>query len=203
MPATTSRNHRNLRNNPYVLDEIAARFHRSAAGTLWRWRTELAILAGLGAGLADAARAHLLPVTAAAVAATLAVLAILPWSRRFVLRRAWCVVARHRVQKVCWETRLHTRSGRLPLVLWTRPTQVGERLWLICRAGICAQDFEDHQAELAAACFVREARITRHRRWSQLIIVDVIRRDTLAATRHIPSPLPVRTRTRPGRATTP
>src|SRR5689334_18232299 len=201
MPTSTSRNHRNLRNNPYPFDEIALRVHRSAAGTLWRWRTELAMIGGLGAGLWRAAQAHLLATTALGLAATVTVLAALPWSRRFVMRQAWCVMARHRIQKVCWETRLHTRSGRLPLVLWTRPTEVGERLWLVCRAGTCAEDFENHQPELAAACFAREARITRSRRWSQLVTVDIIRRDTLAATRHIPSPLP--SRTRPGRVQQP
>jgi hypothetical protein len=195
MPATNR--DRNHRHNPYLIDEIAARVHRSAAGTLWRWRTELAILAGLGTGLWRADRAHLLTLTAVMLAAILVAVAALPWPRRFFARRAWCVLARHRVQKACWETRLHTRSGRLPLVLWTRPTQVGERLWLVCRAGICADDFAAHTSELAAACMAREVRITRHPRFAHLITIDVIRRDTLSATRHIPSSLPAHTRPGP------
>jgi hypothetical protein len=80
-------------------------------------------------------------------------------------------------------------AGRLPLVLWTRPTKVGERAWVLCRAGICAEDFEDHLEELRAACFARDARVTRNRRWSHLVTIDIIRRDTLAATHHVPSPL--------------
>jgi len=40
----TTRNHRNQRNNPYLLDGLAAQLHRTAAGVAWRWRTELAIL---------------------------------------------------------------------------------------------------------------------------------------------------------------
>ena len=52
--------------------------------------------------------------------------------------------------KLCWEARLHTRAGRLPLVLWARPTRVGERLFVVCRAGICAEDFEAHIGELLA-----------------------------------------------------
>ena len=35
---------RNQRNNPYVLDELFVSFHRSPAGTAWRWRTELTTL---------------------------------------------------------------------------------------------------------------------------------------------------------------
>ena len=99
------------------------------------------------------------------------------------------MLARHRVDKLCWEARLHTRAGQLPLVLWTRPTRVGERLHLLCRAGICAEDFDAHIGELRAACFARDARITRNTRWSQLVTIDIIRRNTLAAGPTVPSPL--------------
>ncbi len=109
--------------------------------------------------------------------------------RRFAVRRFWCVLARHRIQRLCYEARLHTRAGRLPLVLWTRPTKVGERARILCRAGICAEDFEAHIGELRAACYAREARVTRNRQWSHLVTIDIIRRDTLAADRHVPSPL--------------
>ncbi|MGO9501224.1 MAG: hypothetical protein ACLPUO_06515 [Streptosporangiaceae bacterium] len=113
-----------------------------------------------------------------------------PGSRRFTVRRFWCVLARHRIQRLCWEARLHTRAGRLPLVLWTRPTKVGERVHVLCRAGICAEDFEDRIGEIRAACCARDARVTRNLRWSQLVTIDVIRRDTLAAARCVPSALP-------------
>src|SRR5690348_18067157 len=39
----------------------------------------------------------------------------------------WCVLTRHRLQRLCYQARLHTREGRLPLILWIRPTKVGER----------------------------------------------------------------------------
>jgi hypothetical protein len=35
---------------------------------------------------------------------------VLPWVRRFVIRQAWCVLSRHRIQKVCFQTRMHTHS---------------------------------------------------------------------------------------------
>lgn len=41
MPQYSPRNHRN---NPYVLDRAFAQVHHSAAGTIWRFRTELAVL---------------------------------------------------------------------------------------------------------------------------------------------------------------
>ena len=181
----TSRNYRNQRNNPYVLDGLAVTLHRTAAGVAWRWRTELTILTAITA--ATWRLALLLTLTWAGVLVGLALIVtgVLPWTRR----RFWCVLARHRVHKLCWEARLHTRAGRLPLVLWTRPTKVGERLHLLCRAGICAEDFEAHIGELRAACFARDARVTRHTRWSQLVTIDIIRRDTLAAGHTVPSPL--------------
>jgi hypothetical protein len=179
MPAKA--NPRNHRNNPYTMDRAFAAVHHSAAGTLWRFRTELTTLALTGAGYAALARkVHLIPA-AIVLGGLVLLLAALPWTRRFATRRAWCVMTRHRIQKVCFETRMHTRSGRLPLVLRITPTQVGERAVIWCRAGICFEDFEAHTGELAAACYAREARIERSKRWAQIVIVQIVRRDTLAA----------------------
>jgi hypothetical protein len=154
---STKTSSRGKRDNLYPLDDLLVTFHRSVAGTAWRWRTELVF------GL--------------------------PWPRRFTVARIWCVLARHRFQRLCWEARLHTRSGRLPAVLWVRPTRVGERLWISCRAGISAEDFTQHSDELRAACYARDARVTRNVRWSQLVTIDIIRRDTLAAKNMVDSPL--------------
>ena len=186
---------RNSRNNPYALDDLLVRFHRSAAGVTWRWRTELALLTATAAALWRLSL--LITLTGAAITLGGLVLAVLavPGSRRFTVRRFWCVLGRHRIQRLCYEARLHTRSGRIPLVLWTRPTKVGERAHLLCRAGICAEDFEAHIGEIRAACYARDARITRHPRWSQLVTIDVVRRDTLAAAHQVSSPL---TQIRPG-----
>jgi hypothetical protein len=70
-------------------------------------------------------------------------------------------------------------------VLWIRPTEVGERAWIWCRAGICADDFDAHTGEISAACYAREARVTKHARHSQLVTIDVIRHDTLHANRMV------------------
>ena len=107
----------------------------------------------------------------------------------FIIRRTWCVLSRHRLQKVCFETRMHTRSGRLPLVLRIHPTQVGERAVIWCRAGICAADFAAHSEEIAAACYARQARVEGNKRWAQLVNLDIVRHDTLAPHHVIPSGL--------------
>ena len=191
--------HRNQRNNPYVLDGLFVAFHRSAAGVAWRWRTELAILALLATALWRLAILITIIWAAVLLGALILALFALPATRRFITRRFWCVLVRHRLQRLCWEARLHTRAGRLPLILWTRPTRVGERSWLLCRAGICAEDFEAHLGELRAACGARDARVTRNTRWSQLVTIDIIRRDTLAATVTVPSPLQAISPDREGR----
>ena len=125
MPSNT----RNDRNNPYLIEGWAVGFHRSKAGIAWRWRTELAIFTvTLAAFLRLAAL-----ITALWAGITLAALITaaltVPHSRRYLTRRAWCLVSRHRLQRVCYETRMHTRAGRLPLILWVRPTKVGERAY--------------------------------------------------------------------------
>ena len=186
MPATSSRSQRN---NPYQLEELFVKFHRTPAGIAWRWRTELIVLAILAAVLRWLDIMITLLWASLVLAAFAGLLLGVPHSRRFITRRFWCVLARHRLHRLCYEARLHTRSGRLPLILWIRPTRVGERAWMLCRAGICAEDFEAHTGELRAACYARDARVTRHRRWSHLITVDIIRRDTLAASNIISSPL--------------
>jgi hypothetical protein len=177
MPQRSPRNHRN---NPYILDPWLAQVHHSAAGTIWRFRTETATL--LTAIAAAWALAVKLTVTWMAIILVTSALItmVLPWTRRFITRRAWCVLSRHRIQRVCFETRMHTRSGRLPLVLRITPTQVGERALIWCRAGICAENFEAHAPEIAAACYARQARVEGSRRWAQLVHLDIVRRDTLA-----------------------
>ena len=165
------------------------KFHRTPAGIAWRWRAELAIIAVLTAAWWRLDTWTTL-IWAFIVLAVLAGLVLgVPHSRRFITRRVWCVLARHRLHRLCYEARLHTRAGRLPLILWIRPTQVGERAWVLCRAGICAEDFGDRTGELRAACYARDARVTRNRRWSHLVTIDIIRRDTLAAsnTDHFPA----------------
>jgi len=186
---TSSRNPRNHRNNPYLLDDLAFRVHRSAAGVIWRMRTELATLTTVTAGFV--ALVHVIAIVGAVVilATSTAVIMAIPHSRRFVVRRAWCVLSRHRMQRVFFETRMHTRSGRLSLVLRIHPTEVGERALIWCRAGICFQDFEEHTGEIAAACYAREARVERSKRWAQIVVVNIVRRDTLAAHNVIPSGL--------------
>ncbi|MBV9204552.1 MAG: hypothetical protein JO037_03905, partial [Actinobacteria bacterium] len=102
MAKTTSAG-RTQRGNPYQLEDLFVRFHRTPAGIAWRWRAELAILTVLAAAFwrldtwTNSAWAAVILGGLAAVAAAV------PHCRRFITRRLWCVLARHRLQRLCYE----------------------------------------------------------------------------------------------------
>ena len=110
-------------------------------------------------------------------------------SRRWLLAALGCMLTRARLRAAFAELRLTRRSGRLPFTIALVPTPVGERVWLLCPVGVSAEDIADESDRLRSACFARDVRITRDRRLSALVVLDVIRRDTLAARHRVTSPL--------------
>jgi hypothetical protein len=125
-------------------------------------------------------------------AVTVGLVGVLVWwrrSRRWLLAALGCMVTRARLRAAFAELRLCRRSGRLPFTVALVPTPVGERVWLLCPVGVSAEDITDESDRLRAACFAREVRITRDRRFSALVVLDVIRRDPLASTQTVGSPL--------------
>jgi hypothetical protein len=189
---------RTRKDSPYPLDRMFVQVHRSAAGVLWRFRAEMTACLAAAACIWELDQTVATTWTVVILTVTATVITVLPCTRRQVTRRVCCVLSRHRIHRVCFETRMHTRSGRLPLVLRIFPTEVGERAIIWCRAGICAEDFELNAAEIAAACYARQARIEGHRRWAQIVILDIVRRDTLAPGYVIASGLPARQAPRGG-----
>jgi hypothetical protein len=183
MPSTRTRG--NSRTEMYLFDAMLGKVHRSAIGSIWRWRTEAGLVAACGGVITALVQDITVFGASVVVMTTATVLAIIPQSRRYIKGWFWCVVTRHRLQRLCWEVRLHTRAGRLPLILRVRPTEVGERVTLWCRAGVSAEDFEAHSDEIRTACYAMDARITRNKEHSQLVTIDVMRRDTLHAKKHV------------------
>jgi hypothetical protein len=175
--------------SPYQLEELTVLLHRSRLGAFWRWRTEMSVLSGGATGFFECWHCIGLDLSGLAFGGGLALAAALPWTRRFLAARFWCLVTRHRLQRAFWEMRLHTRAGHLPLILLTYGTRVGERAVILARAGTSLADYEDAADVFAAACGAREARVTASRRWSQLITIDILRRDILSPRRIIPSAL--------------
>ncbi|MER6825312.1 hypothetical protein ABT352_04930 [Streptosporangium sp. NPDC000563] len=144
---------------------------------LWRWRTEVALLAAasfltvtVALSLREGDWWPFLVVVCAAVTPVAS-----GFGRKWVTAHVWCLVSRHRLQRACAETGIHTRFGRLPLILWITPTVAGEKALVLARAGTCAEDFDAFSAEIAAACYARDAVVSRHLRWGNLLTVEIVR----------------------------
>jgi len=189
---TSARTGRGRRGELTLVDlrqQLVDNTSRSVAGVAWRWRNEavgvLLFLTVFGLTVERLGR------TGAWITLAVAVLFIVaaPQLRRFVVGRFWCAVTRHRVFAVFAEARIFNRSGRYPLILRVGRTPVGERALVWCRPGICAEDLDLRVPEIRTACFAREARVFRSGRFSQLVTVEVVRRDPLAAKETVPSPL--------------
>jgi hypothetical protein len=112
-------------------------------------------------------------------AGALIVLLVIPPSRRVVESRMWAVADRHRVRACLVETRTMTPSGKLPYLVWSRPSPIGERLQVWLPAGLSRNDLDVNTEALAAACFAAEARVEVNEKWSHLVVLTIVRRDPL------------------------
>jgi hypothetical protein len=145
----------------------------------WRWRYELALAAGLPvAAIALAARlgtaqalGTILAVSLLAGAATL-----WPAARHHLVARAWCIITPHRIRSGCAQAWIHSRYGKIPVVLLTTRESFGERVRVWCRAGTSAEDFISARHLLVAACWAEDIQVMRSPRYAQLVTIDVIRR---------------------------
>jgi len=143
-------------------------------GAVWRWRYELALVAGV----AVAVTVLLLAVgTAGTVIAASALLGAFgpPWSET---RTAflWRIVTPHRLRSGFAQARIQTRRGRRPFVVRTTSEPFGERATVWCPAGTSAEDLQSARALLRAACWAADVRIIPGQRHSHLVTIDVIRR---------------------------
>jgi hypothetical protein len=156
---------------------------------LWRWRHELALLVGLPAVITILVTqvGWLWSLTGSSVIA--ATLAWWPGARSWLLGHARCVLTAHRVRTGCAQAWIHSRHGKLPIILLTSPKAFGERVHLWCRAGTCPEDFESASEILRSACWASDVRVTASTRYSHIVILDVIRRETIyAATGMVATP---------------
>ena len=119
------------------------------------------------------------------VVAVLVLMFAVPASRRYVTARLWCVSSRHRVRAALLNSRYSssmTYDGKLPYLLWSRPSPIGERIRVWLPAGLSVKDLERSTDALAAACWARSARFTPIRGQAALVVLDIIRRDPLDGT---------------------
>jgi hypothetical protein len=171
------------RNDPSVMSSVefaVRRVHRSGPLEFcWHWRWEFGILAATAGVCWFVASSLGLIWLAAAAGAGLAVLlgAMLWWpaARARIVARAWCIITPHRIRVGCVNAWVQSRSGRLPLVLFTIPTEYGQRVQLWCRAGITAADLFAARHVLAAACWAADVRVIPSVRYAHIVTLEVIR----------------------------
>ena len=158
---------------------------------LWHWRYELGLIAGtlLGAFAIGYTLGldWLIGVAAAAIAIGVTAMTWPP-SRQAIIARAWCVITPHRVRTGCTQAWIQTRDGRLPAVLYTVPTDFGERVWLWCRAGITAGDLEAARDILRASCWASDVRVVVNDRRSHIVVLEVLRRLPGCHAEDMPNP---------------
>jgi hypothetical protein len=150
--------------------------HPNPVVAAWRWRYELAASATLAAVWMALDTPAAAAVTGG-LAAALALTACFARGRKFLAARASCIVTAHRVRTGCAQAWIHTRSGKIPFVLWTGSRPSGERVYLWCRAGTSAADFSAARMLLAASCMAKNIKVSHHARHAHLIALDVIRRE--------------------------
>ena len=144
----------------------------------WRWRYELALCIGVTLGVISltwalgAARGL---GVAAGAGALVGIISLWPAARHYAVARAWCIITPHRVRAACSEAWIHSRSGKLPIVLYTSRKPFGERVHVWCRPGVSVDDFVSARALLTTACWARDVHVSVDTRYAQLVILDVVR----------------------------
>jgi len=141
----------------------------------WRWRYELILGIGLPAALLALGGLTAMLGTLAAVAVLTGAALVWAPARRHLIARAWCVITPHRVRVGCAQAWIHSRRGKIPVVLLTRRQPFGERVHLWCRAGTSAIDFTSAAPLLITACWARDIRVSGNQRYAQLVTLEVIR----------------------------
>jgi hypothetical protein len=170
-------------NDPSILTSIEAALGTVRRGNLlvrlWHWRYEAGLLMGLAIGaLFVWSTLGLTGLITTAIASFGLLIAALVWppSRQRLVARAWCVITAHRVRTGCVHAWVQNRDGRLPTILYTVPTEFGERVMLWCRAGIVPRDLIAAREILRAACWASDVRVLLDDRRSHIAVLEVIRR---------------------------
>ena len=147
---------RHTARNPMDWEEFKV-YRRPGPITLaWRWRTEIALTVALGGLAYVLAKLMGFVSSVLVIALTAAVLWAIPPTRKWVVRRGWCVFTRHRLYHVFRETWTTTRMGRLPLIMRVSPIDQGVRVVVWCRAGTSVERLHRIRREIRDACLAKE-----------------------------------------------
>ncbi|PWU58079.1 hypothetical protein DLE60_23260 [Micromonospora globispora] len=155
---------------------------------VWWWTPEIGITTVFGFGWVQIVNHTPMLVTLVAVALVVGVPAAIPATRHHLVAWAWCFVVRHRLRVCFAQFIIANQSGSLPLILWARPTPVGERVWVYLRPGLSLADLEGRLDRIAVACHASTALVERASDGNAAYLrFDIKRREVLTAT--VASPL--------------
>ena len=155
---------------------------------IWWWAPETVITGSLVFGWIELADHTTLIIRLTATAAIVGVPAAIRPVRTRLHQVTWCLVTRHRIRTSFSEFIIKNRTGSLPLILWARPTPVGERVWIWLRPGLSIDDLLDRLDKIAVACWATAALAEAASRSNAAFVrLDIKRRDVLTGT--ITSPL--------------
>jgi hypothetical protein len=155
---------------------------------LWWWTPEICLAFTVIYGFTALAHHTTTLMRLLVVVLVVGVPAALPWTRRRIVALAWCLIVRHRIRTCFAQFIISNQSGSLPLILWARPTPVGERVWVWLRTGLSLADLEARLDKIAVACWASTVVVDRASDGNAAYVrLDVKRRDALTAT--VGSPL--------------
>ena len=120
---------------------------------IWWWTPETILTGSLVYGWIELAGHTTLLIRLAATAAIVGVPAAIRPVRTRLHQVSWCLVTRHRIRTCFSEFIITNRTGSLPLILWARPTPVGERVWIWLRPGLSLDDLHNRLDKIAVACW--------------------------------------------------
>ncbi|MGC4777148.1 hypothetical protein [Micromonospora chalcea] len=155
---------------------------------LWWWTPETLLAGLLLTGWVQLANHTPTVVTLIVVALVVGVPAAIGPVRRQFKAWGWCLVVRHRLRVCFSQFIIANQSGSLPLILWARPTPVGERVWVYLRPGLSAKDLESRLDKIAVTCHASTVLIERAGESNAAYLrFDIKRREVLNA--RVGSPL--------------
>ncbi|MEV1143318.1 hypothetical protein [Micromonospora sp. NPDC049799] len=155
---------------------------------LWWWSPEVFLAVVLLTAWVQLANHTPTLVTLVVVALAVGVPAAITPVRRQVTAWTWCLVVRHRLRVCFAQFIIANQSGSLPLILWAKPTPVGERVWVYLRPGLSAKDLESRLDKIAVTCHASTVLIERASESNAAYLrFDIKRREVLNA--RVGSPL--------------
>lgn len=155
---------------------------------LWWWLPEITLATAVLTFWVQLANHTPMPVTLLVVGLVVGVPAAVPVTRRAVVAWTWCLIVRHRLRTCFRQFIIANQSGTLPLILWAKPTPVGERVWIYLRPGLSMADLEGRLDRIAVACHASTALVERASEGNAAYLrFDIKRREVLTAT--VSSPL--------------